>query len=96
MSSPVPVVNVAVAAAAFAAASDEWAVALRLDPTAHQVELDLDFITNLPEAVAWVEIDRGSGEAIAVAAPNDRPDTMVAAASPAAPMDLRAVDALFL
>ncbi|MFL0360171.1 hypothetical protein [Curtobacterium flaccumfaciens] len=37
-----------------------------------------------------------TGDAVAAVAPKERPDTMVAAASPAAPMDLRAVDALFL
>jgi hypothetical protein len=35
-------------------------------------------------------------DADAAGAPNARPETMVAATTPAAPMDLRAVEALFL
>ncbi|MCS6555898.1 hypothetical protein K0028_08495 [Curtobacterium flaccumfaciens pv. flaccumfaciens] len=96
LSCPLPCVNVAVIAAAFAAASDEYSVTRKFDPTAQYPDDSFHCQTNLPDAVALVEIERGSGAAVAGAAPKDRPDTMVAAASPAAPMDLRAVDALFL
>jgi hypothetical protein len=52
--------------------------------------------TNLPELVTCGEIDAGPEVADAAGSPNDNPETMVAAASPAAPMDLKAVAALFL
>jgi hypothetical protein len=58
-------------------------------------------MTNLPRSVlsaAVVEVlaPELESDADASGAPKDRPLTMVAAASPAAPMDLRAKEALFL
>jgi hypothetical protein len=60
--------------------------------------------TNLPwrrESSATSEdnsrsFEFGSDAAYAAGAPKDNPETIVAAASPAAPMDLKAVEALFL
>ncbi|WNY33466.1 hypothetical protein Q9Q99_15640 [Curtobacterium flaccumfaciens] len=57
--------------------------------------------TNFPVRVLCVDAPARTdsdteAEAEAAGRPNERPETMVAAASPAAPMDLRAVDALFL
>jgi hypothetical protein len=65
----------------------------------YQVPFDWYELISFPfsPVVAWtLALEEFSGEAVAGAAPKERPDTMVAAASPAAPMDLRAKEALFL
>ncbi|WP_456795896.1 hypothetical protein [Curtobacterium sp. PvP017] len=95
---PLTAVTLSLAAAAVASASVENDLALTLsvpsDRGTNALNVDPFLKTSLACDDAAVVAELGA--AVAGAAPKDSPDTMVAATSPAAPMDLKAVEALFL